>query len=528
MPAEHPDNLAAALTQTWDLGRTGRSAEALTEVRQLLERARAGDDTRNTAESLTQISWFCLQLGHAEQGLDCIIAAKSLWAQCGSSNGEANAAAIYAWLLVELGLVDEGFAEANKAVDLAEIESDPRVLAFATNAKAVTLMYSGQGVLVGQLLDRSLKLVRGDLWAEGLYLVNLAYSQVSLAEAAEHSGDTAEGRQLRELALLTNDRAIAVAEACGDKWCLRVALCNGAEYYAQVGQIERGMAYLERWTGVAGDIGLREHIHYLYTRGELLTLAGRLPEALEICAEAVALADGSTSTDSQANTCRRLAEVYEKLGHFEQALAYHKRFHAAYQKQTGEVTRRRAQLLEMQLENHKLRARAAAFEEEAARDALTGLPNRRSFDAAFQQLLGSRFCLGILDLDHFKAVNDRYSHLVGDSVLRQVAEVLGSLGPGMQGFRLGGEEFALLFPEHDLAAARAVAEAVREEFERTQWSVIAPGLRVTASIGLAAAKRGVGLPDLMATADRRLYQAKALGRNRLVWIDAGEGMGLSA
>lgn len=528
MPTEHPDNLAAALTRTWDLGRTGRSAEALAEVRQLLERARIADDTRNTAECLTQIAWFCLQLGHAEQGLDCIIAAKSLWAQCGSSNGEANAAAIYSWLLVELGLVDEGFAEANKAVDLAEVDSDPRVLAFATNAKAVTLMYSGQGELVGQLLDRSLKLVRGDLWGEGLYLINLAYSQVSLAEAAEHAGDAAEGQHQRELALVNNDRAIAAAEACGDKWSLRIALCNGAEYYAVVGQIERGMTYLERWNEVSGDLGLREHIHYLYTRGELLTLAGRLPEALEICVAAVALADGSTNTDNKANTCRRLAEVHEKLGHFEQALAFYKRFHAAYQRQTGEVTRRRAQLLEMQLENHKLRARAAAFEEEAGRDALTGLPNRRSFDATFQQLQGGRFCLGILDLDHFKDVNDRYSHLVGDAVLRQVAVVLSGLGPGMQGFRLGGEEFALLFPGHELAAARAVAEAVREEFERTHWSAIAPGLRVTASIGLAVAERGLGLPELMAAADRRLYRAKALGRNRLVWLDASEDMRASA
>jgi diguanylate cyclase (GGDEF)-like protein len=502
------------------MGRTGRSVEALAQVRLLLEQARTIEDVPVTAECLTQIGWFCLQLGHAEQGIDCAIAARDLWTQLGDIGGQARAGAIYAWLLVELGLVDEGFTEASTAVDLAELGDDRQVLAFALNAKAVSLMYCRQDQLAGPLLERSLVLARaaGNLWAQGLYLTNLGFLQVSIAEAAELEGRPEEGRHWRGKAIVVNDNAIAIAEACGDTWTLRTALCNGAEYYGLIGETEVADAYLERWLAVAGEVGLREQVHYLYTRGELLTRSGRLVEALDLCEQAVALAEASTHADHKANTLRRLSEVHEALGNAVEALALHKRFHEAYQRQMGEMIRRRAQLVEMQLETRKLRAHAAALEEQAGHDALTGLPNRRGFDAAFEQLQGGRFCLAIADLDHFKAINDRYSHIVGDSVLQRVAKVLTGLGQQMQAFRLGGEEFALLFPGLDIGTASAVAEAVRGELERTEWTDLAPRLRVTVSIGVAVSKGGP-LTELMTVADRRLYRAKAAGRNRVVSTD---------
>jgi diguanylate cyclase len=520
-------DIPASLVHTWGMGRTGRSADALVAVRQLLERARDEDDTASTAECLTQIAWFCLQLGHAEQGIDCAIAARDLWARLGDTGGQAQVSAIYAWLLVELGLIDEGFAEASTAVDLAELSNDRHILAFAINAKAVTLMYCRQDQLVGPLLERALALVDDDPWAQALYITNLAFSQVSIAEAAELEGRVEEGRHWRGQAIVSNDSAIDIAEASGDAWALRTALCNGAEYYALVDRLDVAERYLDRWRDIPGPVGLREQIHYLYTKGELLTRAGRFAEALTLCEQAVALAASSTHADHKANTLRRLSEVHEALGNAAEALALHKQFHEAYQRQMGEMIRRRAQLVEMQLETRKLRAQAALLEEQAGRDPLTGLPNRRSLDAAFLQLQGGRFCLAIADLDHFKAINDQYSHVVGDSVLQRVAGVLDGLGPQMRAFRLGGEEFALLFPGLDIGAAAAVAEAVRGELERADWTDIGARLRVTASIGVAVS-RGGPLTELMTVADRRLYRAKATGRNRVVSTDLLEVVSVSA
>jgi diguanylate cyclase (GGDEF)-like protein len=157
---------------------------------------------------------------------------------------------------------------------------------------------------------------------------------------------------------------------------------------------------------------------------------------------------------------------------------------------------------------------------------LTGLPNRRSFDAAFAQLQGSRFCLAIADLDHFKAINDQYSHIVGDAVLQRVAGILTGLGAQMRAFRLGGEEFALLFAGLDIGAAAAVAEAVRSELERADLTDLAPRLKLTVSIGVAVSKGGPAT-ELMTVADRRLYRAKALGRNRVISTDIVEEIGLA-
>lgn len=511
------------------MGQSGRSVEALTLSRHLLGVAQAAANDRGVAECLTQTAWFCLQLGYAEEGIDCAIAAKELWVQQGNAGQHANASAIYSWLLVEMGLVDEGFAEAETAVRLAERQSDVGILAFALNAKAVALMYCRQDHLAVPLLRRSIELAGGigATSAQAQYLVNLAFSTVSLAEAAEVSDEAGAGRQLRDEAIVINDQAVVAAGRCGDAWALRTALANGAEYYALVGQLDRAEAYLRRWDEVPGAVGLRERIHYLYTSAELLTLSGRLDEALVRCEQAVALAEQNTNADHKANTIRRLSEVHAALGHFELALALHKQFHAAYQRQMGDVTRRRAQLVEMQLETRKLRAQAAELEEQAGHDALTGLPNRRGLDAAFARLQGSRFSLAIADLDHFKAVNDAYSHLVGDTVLQRVADLLSGLGDQMQAFRLGGEEFALLFPNLDIHAAVAVAEAVRVAFERMDWTDLAPGLHVRVSIGVAVS-RGGPMTELMAVADRRLYRAKESGRNTVVGLDLAEQLDLPA
>nr|WP_314261013.1 tetratricopeptide repeat-containing diguanylate cyclase [uncultured Devosia sp.] len=511
------------------MARTGRSAEALAQARQVLIEARTVEDEAAVAESYTQIAWLCLQLGYPDEGIDCAIAAKKLWQQLGNAGQHANASAIYSWLLVEMGLVDEGFSEAETAVHLAERQLDQGIMAFALNAKGIALMYCRQDQLAAPLMQKCLDLV-ADLDVpseEALYLINLAYSTVSLAEAAEAAGDAEGGLRLRHDANMLNDAAIDTAIRCGDLWNLRTALCNGAEYYGLLGELGRADDYLAQWESVPGEAGLRERIHYLYTSAELLTLQGRLDEALTRSEEAVALAEQNTNADHKASTIRRLSDVHEALGNFEQALALHKQFHIAYQRQMGDVTRRRAQLVEMQLETRKLRAKAARLEEQAAHDALTGLPNRRGLDSAFARLQGSRFCLAIADLDHFKAVNDDFSHLVGDAVLKRIASLLTSFGDQMRAFRLGGEEFALLFPDTDIFTAMAVAETVRRTIAQTDWSDLAPDLRVTTSIGVAVSKGGP-MTELMTVADRRLYRAKSFGRNRVIATDLAEELDMPA
>lgn len=150
--------------------------------------------------------------------------------------------------------------------------------------------------------------------------------------------------------------------------------------------------------------------------------------------------------------------------------------------------------------------------EMAERDALTGLANRRALRAFLRQSPDGRMAMLACDLDHFKAVNDRLGHQVGDDVLSRFAEVLGEVArPGDLAFRLGGEEFGLLLTDVDADVAFAVGERLRES-TRLAFADLPGGL--TVSIGVACA--GGSANELMADADRALYAAKHSGRNRTV------------
>jgi len=162
--------------------------------------------------------------------------------------------------------------------------------------------------------------------------------------------------------------------------------------------------------------------------------------------------------------------------------------------------------------------RAARF------DSLTGLHNRGTFLEEFAREEaraargGPAFSLAIFDLDHFKQVNDRYGHPVGDQVLKAFAEVLGAtVRPYDVVGRYGGEEFALLMPQTGKETAARVAERVRHELEARGVTVDARRIEVTASAGVASyGVDGADWDTLLSAADNALYEAKNAGRNRVV------------
>ena len=184
------------------------------------------------------------------------------------------------------------------------------------------------------------------------------------------------------------------------------------------------------------------------------------------------------------------------------------------------VDRERAQLLE------RVRRQAVAYERQAREDALTGLPNRRRFDEilkrdmAVSQRAGHPLCLALIDLDHFKRINDTHSHAVGDAVLREAA-ILFAAGSRTADLlaRLGGEEFALLLPDTTLDEAITICERMQATFEaHATWAGV-DGLRVTFSVGIAECRFDDTPARLMERADAAMYRAKNQGRN-IICVDA--------
>lgn len=162
------------------------------------------------------------------------------------------------------------------------------------------------------------------------------------------------------------------------------------------------------------------------------------------------------------------------------------------------------------------------IEEDAQRDALLGCYNRRYIVAALEQQKrmadesGAPLCLAVIDLDHFKRVNDEAGHLGGDEVLRSFAGIAESNVRQRDIFgRYGGEEFLLVLPETSLLAALHIAERIRSQVEQHEWSGKLQN-RVTVSIGLTQHIPGESVLDLFSRTDTAMYMAKQGGRNQVV------------
>ena len=177
------------------------------------------------------------------------------------------------------------------------------------------------------------------------------------------------------------------------------------------------------------------------------------------------------------------------------------------------------------------------LEEQAQRDPLTGLHNRRFLDQALEQELqacnanGRPLALVLIDIDHFKRINDTYGHPAGDEMIRRLADMLRERvrDEGLIACRYGGEEFLLMLPDTGLAAATRLANDIRAGFESLQVEVEGRTMRTTLSVGVAGfPEHGHRAKTLVLKADQALYAAKLRGRNRVVQsaADLPTGRGL--
>jgi diguanylate cyclase len=162
------------------------------------------------------------------------------------------------------------------------------------------------------------------------------------------------------------------------------------------------------------------------------------------------------------------------------------------------------------------------IEQLAIRDELTGLYNRRFLieclarERSRAERLGAPFSVCLIDLDHFKSVNDTFGHAAGDALLRELPKLATAVLRSLDiAGRWGGEEFLLVLPGTGLDGARALGERLRSTVERARFDALGER-RVTATFGVAEYARGEELSALLARADRALYAGKAGGRNQVV------------
>lgn len=186
----------------------------------------------------------------------------------------------------------------------------------------------------------------------------------------------------------------------------------------------------------------------------------------------------------------------------------------------ADITVAKRQQMELLEAQEALRRANAALAELAETDGLTGLANRRRFVARLAEAvaLAQPVSLMMIDADHFKSINDRFGHLVGDACLRMIAKVVADQVAPVSALvaRIGGEEFGVLLAGQRLEAAHDIAGAIRRALDQVCWQKLHPELTaVTVSIGLGAGQGPLDGTGLHAQADEALYAAKRNGRDRI-------------
>ncbi|NAZ47440.1 diguanylate cyclase [Vibrio toranzoniae] len=210
----------------------------------------------------------------------------------------------------------------------------------------------------------------------------------------------------------------------------------------------------------------------------------------------------SLSIDEVMSLVRQLVSESRHIRHSTQFL------NSQLNSATSEITKLKTQLVEVQ--------------KDALFDSTTTLYNRRSFDRDMETLCEANqsLCLILLDIDHFKNFNDTYGHLFGDMVLKGIARKLKlSCREGISAYRFGGEEFALIVPNKSLRITRQLADTIRRSLEKMSIKDRRSGEQVgniTASFGVAELELSESSQSLIERTDKLLYEAKSLGRNRVM------------
>lgn len=306
----------------------------------------------------------------------------------------------------------------------------------------------------------------------------------------------------------------------GQRRLQTMALGNLAITQAELGQHTAAIAGLRALQPQYHALGMRPNEGLCLSKlGRSLLALGDSAAARDAYLEALALLQTHGSLDDLQEALEGLSEAEQAHGDPAAALAALRRVRELDRRKSDAAARAAVTQRELRIELARLTSQWAR---QATQDPLTGLGNRRALELWMQTRLprveqGLALTLLLMDLDHFKWVNDNFGHATGDEVLRRVARLVElSCRDGDLAVRYGGEEFVLALAGVAPEAAAAVAERLREAIAAQPWSAVAKELHVTVSIGVASVAEAADSPALFALADRRLYAAKFGGRDRVV------------
>ncbi len=519
----------------------GRLDEAIRETRALRIRSRLAGDRGLAAELSVDLSWYGFQSALGPRAVTAAGVGATLFRAIGDDASEARALALRAWCLLEIGRAQEAAEQAFDALRLAEATGDRRSLSWAANVVGVIYWYCGQPRHALDRFRRAVSLAREleDPLLVGWWLINLAGAHAAIGEELRERSESAGAAPETATAIRLTEEALTLFERSGDRWSRMLAMLNLVSYELEQGAGGRAAALLDQAAAIGEVASNRIRVQRLGLEGAVLLDRGHVEDAIGRFRESLVHAERMKNVEATVEALHGLSDAYERQGDYREALAALRRKETASALLVAEHVQQRARLQEIllglrRLENEvaaaaiekadiarsceTLRRRVRDLAADRLSDALTGIGNRRRLDEALAALPpDGAFVIAMIDIDHFKSINDRFSHVAGDEVLRAVATVLASdVRTDDVAVRYGGEEFAILMPGAHLPRAVAACRRLRRAIGAIAPISRTPEVRITASFGVASSSEASEPSEVLALADRRLYRAKRTGRNRVV------------
>ena len=358
------------------------------------------------------------------------------------------------------------------------------------------------------LYDRALRLAENEIDRQFAY----ANMSATYHYAAQREPDEQEEHRLLHDGLYAATAALD-PEGGNEMMAIGTALAHRSMMLAEIGHYHAAIDDATKARRIATEHGMREEL-VVAIAGEALAMWGLTRDVgvRDLIDEALALAAELHATEYLGPLLELEVEVLWKAGLYTEA-------RAALERNLRDVSLRLHDQRVARWEHIRLGVDHRRVEAISESDPLTGLPNRRHLAHLLPDVLQDYppVCVGVIDLDGFKQINDEYGYLEGDGVLQEVAGLLERvLRRGDSVARLGGDEFVMVLRETSPGDARVVFERVRQRIAMRTWDGVPSDVKLTASVGVTVGNAGVDATKLLADASAALQEAKRSGRDRIV------------
>ncbi|HET7795026.1 MAG TPA: tetratricopeptide repeat-containing diguanylate cyclase [Rhizobacter sp.] len=516
--------------------------------------ARQSQDADSLAQALRLLVTLNSREGLAEQAVAAGQAVLPRLRETGDDAARADVLCDMAMAFLDLGLNQEALDHISESVEAARASGDARLLCLAYNRVGLTKSHLGRYEEGERFLAESLAMARELQNEEEIYraLTNLGVVASDAFDAHESRGERQASREAIERARRHGEEALIVARRSGNAYREALTLSNLGRYLGVSGQEKAAFTLMDHARALAMQHGHRSLVLACDgNRAELLVRQQRYDEAIPILHGVLAGAQELYANAMVQDLHLQLYLAHKARGDLAEALTHHEAYHALTKEQLtqrndaqsrlmmnrleldqarfgAERSRMEAELQrvraeQMSAEAERLQAQARELRRYVLADPLTGLGNRRQVERELPRLMSHSVRKGVplavvaLDVDSFKQVNDGFGHAVGDAVLTALADLFRARVRGGDLIaRMGGEEFLIVFDQASLEWSREACERLRQAVESHAWERIAPGLKVTVSLGLWVGDARCEMAQLLERADAALYQAKNEGRNRVV------------